>query len=1587
MNSKTEKQHVESNRKLPQSGYGLSNVIGVSAFFAGFKTIYSLPSRLRRARPGSVLIIVIVLLLLLAILGAAYISTTRSARVASQQNVLNSDVDTMVNGIAKICEGVIMDDLNDQLGNLYGNNAGSGQNVHTGVYQGLYSATVSYNQGDIVSQPGNPGATPPLPPTFYIATTQIAAASSTPTPGSTTPWMQTTHLPVTGMAGQPWLADRIPTPDGPAGPTPYWPNVSQLPAAAGGLATSIAGLPFESPDSLSTSVPPYGIPNPGPGNLLIGSMGSQLVPDFRTVGGGVQVPVLDYGAGIKPIAADADGDGIADSFLFRIPGANYDGLTWYAAVRIVDNNSAINVNTAFSRDAESQWTVPGGPLGGIVNYYSIFPSSVGLFEALNASDRTTNFSKYSNYIYGGSGVANPSQTPWEDAPIGSATPLLPVQRTDFEFLTGGDMLYHQLGRRIANPGWDGSGARFQALPYADQLSLAYHFCLVPSETMLSGTPSSIIESLLPASLFNYGTAAAPKYYASSAYGGNGVPDVAKWFNDNFNYDTAAPSYAGPQPIRALLVPRNPVSNYIAPVYDSNTNNVGEPLDPLGLTFNSPYTPPTGTDAGAQLGAMLPYGTGPATYAHFKGKWSNTATYQLNDIVVGLDGSTYLFIYPQPGNTNVGPSLANFATATVTIGGNNYPISTVWQFQPWTKAPVKANVNTASFRELFRAYWSVMAGNPSNASPFGYYAAANAAPSIYGDTGQLLQTPYNPQHEFRSPLRDPVATQPSATPPPTQLDPPPGTAGGAGAFPFTQPNGTSVTNTNTTLLRAAIAAVNTLGLRDNSLNVISKTFVTNTAFVPSVSATTGTPVEVRVYSNTPQPYITEVYADNYDQIDTSGTTANRSGYIAIELYNPNSVAISMVNWQIAYVNRPTGAAAPAVYPNLNLTRVGAITTDVTGTPVSIPAHGYVLLENYNATQPATSQPDPTPSTQPEDATYRSPNSGLVPTQGTLAQGSSSTASPGTTQPSTGTVVDVFVSGLSAVHGGALGASATNANLAGSNGGELVILRPRRSDGTYTSYSDPYTSGVAGESFNEGSVGGPNLYELVPVDSYDFTGFPPSPGGVLGPWPVWSYIRAKGYVSSTQSNDFKATYPGVYDAGRTLSNPNSPRQDATEPQVTTTVTRYGYPTTVPSANGIPWQHTQDAPVFFQYAPSCYIYYQNPHNQPVQIYNVGTGNGPGDVLHFPNATISTSRPDPNGIPTPPLYHTPFGGFARNGDILDVPFIGAYRVRIFGGASSQLNTANFLELNSVTMDCSMATIDDQSATSTMTPAQAIGRFVPMAASGSYVSQNNPALPDYYAFAANLFKYVTVQSGTDAFAPDIDPGLSNSIYPNPAGTPAVNPTYLYPPGNGPASQPSSSLTADPTSSDYTSQGTVGVEGLVNINTASWKVLSMLPMITAQTDSTPVNAPADNETLAKAIVTYRLQHGPFMSIFDLNKVPGFQAAGTTGGAGYNGTVMPTSVTGMISPPDPTFPLASTPASGNATEDYQWDTNTLTRISNLITTRSDTFTVYIEVQGWQNVGGANAQPIITRHYAFIADRSGINADPSSRYLKTLVVPNN
>jgi hypothetical protein len=606
------------------------------------------------------LLLVIVLLLLLSILGTAFISTSHTDRINSQQTLLNVQSEANFDGFNKILAGFLADDLNDPLANFRGT-----VNTVYPNYSGQWSVTATYSNLQIVNDPAAPGnyyeyifATPsfgnPLTNTTYwtafpfpgtprseyrgaydsntaynigdVVSTgtppqySYYPAPPLPPPTGSAPgngWLPSTNIPVISSGVQPWLAERTPlvaTPTAVLSATnqPYWPNISH--SGTIGSTTSVLGLPFESPD----------------GSTMVSStVNTPLYPGFATLNG-VTVPTLsDAVAPVWPptitmpvilptapnphtvIAADADGDGIADSLLFRIPGANYDGLTWYAAVRIIDNNSAVNVNTAWSRDQDYDFANAALPNWGF------FPSNTGLLEMLDAAgtnpDALTaatpnnirlSFNQYrfnSNVGTGTYPVAG--QTPWDETGVvPPSTPLTvgtaQTVRTDFNYLTQGDAFANQFVRRIDNPGYNSdpsSKLRYQQIPSGDEADLAYHFVL-PN----ANSGPTLLEGLLPTSLTEYennrggltipGVAfgsANPTALPTTPYGANPLTDVSAWWYENFDFDNggaAAPNY---MPIRSLVTVRNPVTNYIAPVYDSSSNiNPQQPINTLAGAANT-----------------------------------------------------------------------------------------------------------------------------------------------------------------------------------------------------------------------------------------------------------------------------------------------------------------------------------------------------------------------------------------------------------------------------------------------------------------------------------------------------------------------------------------------------------------------------------------------------------------------------------------------------------------------------------------------------------------------------------------------------------------------------------------------------------------------------------------------------------------------------------------------------------------------------------------------------------------------------------------------------------------------------------------
>ena len=215
-----------------------------------------------------------------------------------------------------------------------------------------------------------------------------------------------------------------------------------------------------------------------------------------------------------------------------------------------------------------------------------------------------------------------------------------------------------------------------------------------------------------------------------------------------------------------------------------------------------------------------------------------------------------------------------------------------------------------------------------------------------------------------------------------------------------------------------------------------------------------------------------------------------------------------------------------------------------------------------------------------------------------------------------------------------------------------------------------------------------------------------------------------------------------------------------------------------------------------------------------------------------------------------------------------------------------------------------------------------------------------------------------------------------------------------------------------TSEDTVGVEGKININTAPWPVLATIPFFAPPTVASGIPQPVDYITytqatagnptgtattnvtpllgtytddridLAKAIVDYRNANGPFKSIADLYNVPAFRMVNDAMVA----SAEPGYKQGLFSPAG--FGInASTAPTGRPRYDFEERFLLLNQISNLITTRSDTFTCYVLVQGYRNVNTPGVVPTLAvqRTAAFLLDRTGVtpvNASPS-RY----PVPNN
>ncbi len=1281
------------------------------------RTLNRLQGRFRRARPGSVLIMVVALLVLMALIGTAYISTARIDRYSAQQNTFNTEIDLLVQGVINMVDGVLIQDL-------------------------------------------------------YKATGQNAAnfrsTGGTYTPYTTTGTVYSPTIPA-GITPQPWLGDRIPlTPAAQALPV----TNAAATAAAGANPALWAFISAPPTGSTWQFESPYISGNPA--NY---ATRQNLQPTYVAVPSGntsVLFPALyDPVSKFAYLAADADGDGVADAGLYRLPVGEINGVTYYAGVRIVDNAAGVNASVAYRWPYEAQRVPPG----------TFFPTSIDLNSlVIQTSETPALLNNRVNGPIGSTFTFGSDQKSVDDAM---------VVHPEIHYYNELTAMYYQLARRLDNPGYvirsDGATKQCLALPPSEGALMARRFIIRDPSVTASASSNSLLEQLISTSV-----------YGAPAFRSSPYTDTITWYNNNFNF--TVPPTPNNMPIRSLLTARNGVSV---------------------------FAPSKFRAAGA---------------------WVKGTTYNFGDwVTTGPAGPAYVCIVP---NVNLDPTMA----------ANAY----YWAVEPWSNAPTKTSANTATFGQLWAAYWSVMWDQSlSNA----------AAPGIPVGCENRM---------FRSSIRR------EAT---------------GNVVPFTPRQQLQ--------LRAALSAVNTIGLRTSGTkwatefgDVTSRKLTI--AADPNVA--TSKPYDVTIYSGEANPYITEVYAN--DEASIAG------GYVAVELYNPFDAPITLLNWQLGTVAPGPAVAAPNPTPLVVTPLASTVATwAAAATAPVIPAHGYIVVAS----------------------------SAAPPTKFVGADGTGQWPTASLTAKTLFVVPDL-------------------ANALAGTGSELMLFRPHRAaDWALTASIDPLNP------YDEtGTIAkGAGLLDFVPVDSYDFTGLV-EPGTTPGN--EWHYVRPNLSNATPTSKAWHFVYPGLYKPALGTSG-TMPRQSGTQ---------QGPGDNTGPVLSLSTMGAADATVLAG-AAAPYA------DMPLQIGNVDFG-GPLPLHTAPN-------------------YFPYGTFARNGDLLQVPYVGAYRISVAGSAGA---TLQIVQINPITMDAAAA--DDNDATDDL--GENIGRFCPINPSDVANAVDDyanppansapPVSPKWrYHWAMQLFDYLTVQAPHDDYFPDVDPGVDSLGNPRYGLWDATNHKYVtlgavLPVANANPKVANAQVTNTPAGQ---TEDTAPVHGLININTAPWKVLASLPLVL--TGGAGANAdlvdPIKTAQLAQAIVYFRdiddgslggapkHPHGPFTTLYELNLVPGFRTA--MGTLNPNGTSFLNS-DGDLSPYAAVLAqrgFAAGSATDNVPNNFEQQNMAVVRISNLITTRSDSFTVYIIVQGFRNVGTAAPKLVVQRRAAFIADRSSVT--PGNSNISSLNVPVN
>ena len=1252
------------------------------------------------------------------------------------------------------------------------------------------------------------------------------------------------------------------------------------------------------------------------------------------------------------LAADADGDGIADSVLFRVGSAG-DGTVYYAAIRIIDNNSAINVNTAWSRDFEFTYTGGGARVPADPNTFgNFFTSSIGLRELLvldnnldgsvdsnerlSPSSAQPQMSEINRYRFGYSRITGSEWSLGASPPGGTGAAggmpfttnygptydyqgrILPsiesdigwIRRLDFVFANQGEALFTQLGRRLASPGYhfspnDTSSVPVRYRPFSeeDAASLAYRFCMLrydangalevgELENVVASVMSTVggLDSLVQTAPNFVRSAGTPRFNSFPAN------EIAHWFA-MIRQDQSPISYGSslaagvPRSIRTLLTTCNATSTMVAKRYQDTFQwfpLVSGPLRKMPEMLNP----------GMLVGGLQPlYGAVNSNEPQYRG--INNGPYNVGDIVSTLSGLCYMKV----ATVNADGSTCTGTTEPdpLVYDSNRDPRDpgtpwNGWDLQPYSTGDSKVSINTAGFPELWRGFFHVMtreyADNgtpPWLGSPMDQQFIRDAFNiSGTGPTGRTIR------EAFYNPTDN------------NMLDIYHGMKFNSGTF---------VPPADQNPLRMFRSP-----LRDPRTTA-------------SASSHRMTPYQVALLRSALAAVNAMDLRDNDEDItvrtitlyDVDSAGVNPSGG-----HPGDDVAVPL--YQVTVYGHEKQPYITAVYCSTDTHSYGGSSTEN--------KHGYVAIELFNPHDTQISLKGYKFAVFPRTPNIYGTNDARLtlldcnldsitidPGKRVILENYDSTEA-GAAKYRPPPIKD-HIQGTPRFVKGLADDSCKNSTIPNFTSQketcfdrELILLRPR----------------IAG------STASPVVQDMVPVDQFDFTGIALYNRKRLRDGATED--RAHSYFYARAANDsthrWRCVYPGRYDGSLATRRHQGVRMS---------------PAYNPGAGEHDDWNPNDATAPF-----------TPGNNPPADVKLGdddrrspTYDTASDDGAFNIQLSARDMPGPKDAGRMDFY--PIGGFARNGDMLQIPYIGAYRVRLLKRGPATLrpnpdmgeleywsnNAAEqnrILEINSVTIDAAFAEDTVLTNNDADEPgAEQIGRFAPP----FNIPGGAGADPhEHYAWAARLFDYFDVSPPSDDYLPQASPDLyvkigANRVMPQPI--PSAGQPYRV--NNDPFL-----LRANDAADE-----TVGQHGRININTAPPRVLAMVPWVFTSSAA----GVARNESIVAAIHGGRSDE-PYWSVFDLNRLSSGGAANFRNGWGGISGGNPDENHGDYSP------LGD--SDNDPANDFEFQYAMINRVSNMVTTRSDTFTCYIVVQGWREDQTPFPAMVWEQRRAFILDRSGI-----------------